>query len=326
MNVLVTGGAGYIGSMMSRQLLDAGYGVTVYDNLTNGHDDAVDTRVAFVKGDLLDRKSITAAIESHDVEAVLHFGGVLSVAESMRDPGKYFTNNISGTVNLLEAMVSKNVKFIIFSSTAGVYGNPQSIPLKEDHPTNPTSVYGESKLMIEKILSWYDQIHDVKSVSLRYFNAAGASLDGTLGERHKDETHIIPLAIQAVLTKSSFSLYGTDYDTPDGSCVRDYIHIEDLCQAHLMVLEQSLSHKISTVYNIGTGRGYSNKQVLDTVEQISGKKLMVRTESRRPGDPSQLIADPSKIMNELNWKPNHSDLPTIIQSAWEFHRKHGISS
>ncbi|KKR71554.1 MAG: UDP-glucose 4-epimerase [Microgenomates group bacterium GW2011_GWC1_41_8] len=326
MKILVTGGAGYIGSIMTRQLLDAGYGAIVYDNLTNGYQDTVDKRATFVKGDLLDKELVASTLRSHTIQAVLHFGGLISVGESMRDPGKYFTNNVSGTVNLLEAMVNQNAKFIIFSSTAGVYGNPQSIPIKENHPANPTSVYGESKLMIEKILSWYDQIHEIKSVSLRYFNAAGASLDGVLGERHKEETHIIPLAIQSVLSKSSFSLYGTDYDTPDGTCIRDYIHVEDLCHAHLMVLEQSLSHKISAVYNIGTGRGYSNKEILDTVEQISGKKLTVRTESRRPGDPSQLIADPSKITNELGWTPKHSDLPTIIQSAWDFHRKPGISS
>lgn len=326
MNILVTGGAGYIGSHMTRQLLGAGHTVVVYDNLLNGYHDAVDHRATFIRGDLLETEKLSSMIASHEIQAVLHFGAVLSVGESMKNPGKYFMNNVTGTVSLLESMVKNQVKFIIFSSTAGVYGNPHKTPIPEDHPTNPTSVYGESKRMIEQALRWYDEIYKVKSVILRYFNAAGASLDGVLGERHKDETHIIPLAIQSVLKDTPFNLYGTDYDTPDGTCVRDYIHVEDLCKAHLMVLEKSFPEKSSALYNVGTGRGYSNRQVLDTVEKISGKTITVNTAARRPGDPSELVADPSKIIAELNWKPEHSDLSTIIQSAWDFHQKHGIGS
>jgi len=322
MNILVSGGAGYIGSVMTRQLLNVGHTVNVYDNLSTGHADSVDPRAVLVKGDLSDQNKLAAELRNHHTDAVMHFAGVISMAESMENPGKYFQINTGNSRNLLEAMREEHVGFIIFSSTAGVYGDPEKLPIPEDHPYRPTNPYGESKLMVEQILAWYDRIFDMKYLSLRYFNAAGASLDGKLGEQHPDETHLIPLAIKSARDNTPLTLFGDDYPTPDGTCVRDYIHVEDLCRAHLLALDSLANNKKSAIYNVGTGTGHSNKEVLSEIERVSGKKINVHTAKRRPGDASELVADASKIKNELGWKPEYSDLDTIVKTAWDFHQSH----
>ncbi len=318
-NVLITGGAGYIGSIMTRQLLDKGYKVVVVDDLSNGEVKALDERAKFKRLDLGDSKNVQQLFQINNFEAVLHFAGVISMAESMADPAKYFRINTFNTLNLLEAMVRHGADKIIFSSSAGVYGNPEKIPIPETHKTNPTNPYGESKLAVENILSWYDKIFGIKSVSLRYFNAAGASTDGKLGENHKSETHIIPLAIRAVLTDTEFALFGDDYNTDDGTCVRDYIHVEDLCNAHLLALNSLLERGNSAIYNVGTGVGYSNKDIVSHVEKISGKKLKIMMMGRRAGDSDTLVSDPSKIKTELGWKPKYSNPQIIIETAWKYH-------
>lgn len=322
MNILVTGGAGFIGSVMTQQLVNAGHTIVVIDNLESGHEKSVDSRATFQKVDLQDRKHIESLFNNQPFDAVMHFAGVISMAESMHDPGKYFMVNTMYALQMLEIMRKHKVRYFIFSSSAGVYGNPTEVPIPENHPKNPTNPYGESKLMVEGILRWYDKIYSLKSVSLRYFNAAGASLDGVLGEMHKNESHIIPLAIKALMEHRSFTLYGDDYDTPDGTCVRDYIHIEDLCRAHLLALEHLQKTNKSTIYNVGTGKGYSNRKVVAMVEQVSGRKLNVVIAPRRPGDASTLVADSSKLRKELAWEPKHSDLKTIVETAWKFHTTH----
>jgi len=322
MKLLVTGGAGYIGSTITRQLLDSGHTVTVFDSLENGHKEAVDSRAEFVQGNMGEAEKLRSLFNSHQFEGVFHFAGVISMAESMRDPGKYFRINTHYTLELLEAMRQKETKYIIFSSTAGVYGNPTVVPIPEDHPKNPTNPYGESKLMVEKILSWYSKIYGVKSIALRYFNAAGASLDGKLGEMHKDESHIIPLAIHALKSGQPFTIYGADYDTSDGTCVRDYVHIEDLGSAHIKALESLVKGNESTIYNVGTAKGYSNREVVNKIQEISGQKIQLTEGPRRSGDADTLVADSSRIQKELGWVPQYSDLTTIVKTAWEFHKNH----
>jgi UDP-glucose 4-epimerase len=245
------------------------------------------------------------------------------MAESMKDPYKYFDNNVFGSLNLFEAMTKTGVDKVIFSSSAGVYGNPIRVPIQENDPKNPTNPYGESKLMVEKILNWYDQIHGLKSISVRYFNAAGATLDGKLGESHQPESHLIPNVIAAVDNNQGFKLFGDDYPTPDGTCIRDYIHVVDLAKAHILALKALQNGHQSDVYNAGTGQGYSNKQVIEMVEKVAGKKVTVKVEPRRPGDANELVADSSKLQNEFSWKPKHSDLETIIKSAYAYHDKKG---
>lgn len=318
---LVTGGAGYIGSVMTRQLLDTGYEVVVVDNLSSGEKEAVDKQAVFEKLDLSSGKEITSLFSKHKFDAVLHFAGVISMAESMKDPFKYFSQNTFNALRLFEEMVKNNVKTVIFSSTAGVYGNPEKTPIPENHSKNPTNSYGESKLAVERILSWYDKIFGLKSVCLRYFNAAGASSDANLGENHKDETHIIPLALKAIDTDITFKLFGDDYDTKDGTCVRDYIHVEDLCYAHILALKHLLDGGESKIYNVGTGNGYSNKEVVAEIEKVVGKKMKVEISPRRPGDADILVADSSKIKSELGWQTEHSDLQTIVKTAWSYFQK-----
>lgn len=320
MKILVTGGAGYIGSAMTRFLVGNGHEVVVYDNLSEGNRDAVDTRAILIDDDLGNREKLASVFKTYSFDAVIHFGGVLSVAESMKNPGKYFSINTGYTAGLLDVMAGSGVRNIIFSSTAGVYGNPVTLPIPESHPKNPTHAYGESKLMIERLLYWYDQIYGIKSVALRYFNAAGATIDGVLGERHKTETHIIPLAIVSILHNTPFKMYGTDYQTPDGTCLRDYIHIEDLCTAHLLALNNLKKTGKSTIYNVGTGNGISNKQVVEAIEKVSRKKVIVEYANRREGDPDRLVADPSNIKKELGWEPKYSDIDTIVETAWKFHK------
>lgn len=321
MKVLVTGGAGYIGSVMTRMLLEAGLEVVVLDSLSHGYQEAVDSRATFVQTDLGNTIEVNSFFSNHQFEAVFHFAGVISMAESMIDPSKYFKINTFNGFTLLDAMIRSNCKKIIFSSTAGVYGNPVSVPIKETHPTNPTNPYGESKLFVEKILKWYSDIFGLKFMALRYFNAAGATQDGKLGENHKNETHLIPLAIRSILTGTEFTLYGNDYQTKDGSCVRDYIHVEDLCEAHLLALKSLQNEGQSNIFNVGTGFGYTNKEVISKIEEIAGKKLTINIEERRPGDAVELVADTTKIKETLSWNPKSSDLETIVKTAWQYHAK-----
>lgn len=323
MKVLVTGGAGYIGSHMVEALLQKGIEVVVFDNLSYGHKEATPTEAKLVIGDLENTKILGEVLENGNFDAVLHFAAFISMAESVENPRIYFRNNVFNATNLLDAMVHFNVKKLIFSSTAGVYGNPLRVPIPEDHTTNPTNPYGESKLMVEKILKWYDQAYGLKFVALRYFNAAGASLDGHIGEDHDPETHILPIALKAAMIPSNnFEIFGTDYPTRDGTCIRDYIHVVDLVQAHLLALDKLNGEYKSATYNVGTGMGYSNKEVVEMVKKVTGVDINVEYSSRRPGDASELVASADKIKSELGWQPKYSDLETIVKSAWSWHKFH----
>lgn len=321
MKVLVTGGAGYIGSFMVKSLLDRGYEVVVFDNLKRGHKEVVDKRAKFIEGDVVDKVALEELFRSDDFNAVMHFAGLISVEESEKKPEEYQRVNVEGSKKLFEQAIDiGKVKNFIFSSTAAVYGTPEYVPIKEDHPTIPSSIYGKTKLETENFLNEMKKNDgNVAYACLRYFNACGASVGGDMGENHNPETHIIPLAIKASLNNSKFKLYGTDYDTFDGTCIRDYIHVLDLVEAHLLALEKISKEKIGAIYNVGTGRGYSNREVLEKIKQISGKELEIIEEKRRPGDSSQLIADPTKINAELGFSPKYSDLTSIIESAWRWH-------
>lgn len=321
MTILVTGGAGYIGSFMVKKLIENEFQVIVVDNLENGHKEAIDKRATFIEGNLLDTEFVNNLFSNNKLHGVIHFAGFISMKESMENPGKYFKNNIFASLNILEAMKDYKVNNFIFSSTAGVYGNPIKIPIPEDHPKNPTNPYGESKLMVEKILPWYKEIHKINFAALRYFNAAGAALNGSMGENHKPETHIIPNATNAALYDSKFTLYGNDYDTPDGTCVRDYIHVLDLVDAHVLVFKKLSDDGGGYFYNVGTGRGCSNKEIVEMVNKVTGINLKVKIEKRRPGDADVLVADPTRINSELNFSPRYSDLETIVKTAWEWHKK-----
>lgn len=320
MKILVTGGAGYIGSFATKRLLEVGHEVVVLDSLERGHESAIDKSAEVVIVDVLDTQGLADFFSKHSFDGVMHFAGYISMEESMQDPGLYFYKNTTGTQMLLEQVVKHNIKNFIFSSTAGIYGNPIKVPIPEDHPQNPTNPYGESKLMVERILSWYQKIYGLNFAALRYFNAAGASLDGILGEDHKPETHIIPLAIKAAMENKEFILYGTDYNTKDGSCVRDYIHVVDLVEAHLLALEKLQKENGGYIYNVGTGNGYSNKEVIEMVKKISGIDFKVVESARRPGDAEALIADPARIQKDLGFSPKYSDLKTIVESAWKWHK------
>lgn len=321
MTVLVTGGAGYIGSFMVKKLLDMGHTVVVLDSLEKGSKERVDSRATFRQGTLLDKAFVEQVFTEFSFESVIHFAAYISVAESMKDPQKYFINNVFGTQTLLDAMVKRNVKKIIFSSTAAVYGSPVKVPIPEDHPKNPESPYGESKLMVEQILKWYQKIHGLRFVALRYFNASGAALDGSMGESHSPETHIIPCAIEAIRNNKTFTLFGNDYKTADGSCVRDYIHVLDLVEAHLLALSKIEKEEGGTIYNVGTGKGYSNLEVWEMVKKVSGTNSELSIETRRPGDPDELVADVALIKEELGFSAQYSDLQTIVESAWKWHNK-----
>lgn len=318
--MLVTGGAGYIGSFMVKALLDSGHQVVVADSLERGHKEAVDSRATLLVGNLIQEEFVKEVLKD-GFDVVIHFAGYISVEESMAEPGRYFRNNTFATLQLLEGMKEFKIQRIIFSSTAAVYGNPVQVPIPETHPTDPTSPYGQSKLMIESLLQWYREIYDISFVSLRYFNACGAALDGALGEAHDPETHIIPNAIHAAQNNEKFPLFGDDYQTPDGTCIRDYIHIYDLITAHVLAMEDLKHEKGGFVYNVGTGRGYSNKEVIDMVKKVSGIDFAVDVKPRRAGDAETLIADPSSIQKDLSFSPKYSNLETIVKSAWEWHKK-----
>lgn len=319
MKVLVTGGAGYIGSVTVQELIKKGLEVVVFDNLVYGHKDAVNCPL--VVGDLTDLDFMRKNIQG-DFDAVIHFAAYALAGESMNNPYKYFSNNLQGGLNLLEFMKERKIPNIIFSSTCAIYGYPSTLPVTEDESKKPESTYGESKLMFEKILSWYDQIYNIKHINLRYFNASGATLDGTLGEDHDPETHIIPIAIQTALGKyDSFKLFGTDYKTPDGTCIRDYIHVLDLATAHIQALEKIKDTNKSDYFNLGTGQGHSNKEVLDMVKKISGVDFKIEEIERRAGDPDAIFADNTKAVKELGFDPKYSDLETIVKTAWQWHSK-----
>jgi UDP-glucose 4-epimerase len=316
MRIFLTGGAGYIGSVCSELLLNEGHEVAIFDNLSEGHRRAVDSRANFIRGDLADRLQIEAALSSTRPDAVMHFAAYALVPESMRDPSKYFRNNIANGLNLLDAVVATGVQRIIFSSTCAIFGPPERVPIDETAHPRPVSPYGESKLAFEKILRWYDEIHALKFVSLRYFNAAGATEN--LGEDHRPETHLIPNVLKVALGQSpNVEIYGTDYETPDGTCIRDYIHIVDLARAHILALGATASG----FYNLGTGGGSSVREVIAACRKITGRKIETIEKPRRPGDPPRLIASSEKIKKELGWQPQFQSLDAIVESAWKWHVK-----
>lgn len=320
MRVLVTGGAGYIGSVVVEELLRDGHEVSVFDNLSKGHRESVPAEATFVEGDLIDTEKIRAALSDSKVEAVIHMAASSLVGESVTVPAKYYHNNVVAGLSLLEAMLKADVKKIVFSSTAAVYGEPQKQPIEELDPTAPTNTYGETKLAFERALSWFEKAHDIRYASLRYFNAAGAT--NRCGEWHDPETHLIPIILQTALgTREYIEVFGEDYPTPDGTCIRDYIHVFDLARAHILAL--NILNERSAIYNLGCGGdGYSVNQVIDVAREITEKEINVRYGARRAGDPAMLIASSEKIKKELGWKPEKQDLREIVASAWNWLQKH----
>ncbi|HUB67140.1 MAG TPA: UDP-glucose 4-epimerase GalE [Candidatus Methylacidiphilales bacterium] len=317
MHIFVTGGAGYIGSICSEELIDAGYQVTIFDNLSEGHRAAVDPRAQFIEGDLSHRETILGAVAGMKPDAIMHFAANALVGESMVNPSKYFRNNVAAGINLLDAAVEAGVKKFIFSSSCATYGSPEKIPMDERLPQKPVNPYGQSKLMFEQILHWYNKIHGIVYVNLRYFNAAGAS--EKFGEDHRVETHLIPNVLKVALgQKEKVEIYGEDYATPDGTCVRDFIHIRDLAAAHML----ALGRETSTSYNLGSGEGFSVRQVVDIARKVTGHPIPVVVKEPRPGDPPRLVASAHKAVSELGWRPKYPRLQPVIESAWAWHRKY----
>lgn len=317
--VLVTGGAGYIGSHACKTLSKAGYLPIAYDNLIYGHRDLVKWG-PFEEGDITDSIRLNSVMDKYHPEAVLHFAGYAYVGESVLIPNKYYRNNIVGSLTLLESMLKHRIHRIVFSSTCSTYGSPLSIPISEDHIQNPVNPYGQSKLTIEKMLQDFDTAYDMKSIALRYFNAAGADPDAETGEDHSPETHLIPLVLDAALgIRPHITIHGSNYATPDGTCIRDYIHVTDLAEAHVLALKRLEAGSESCAYNLGNGIGYSVKEIIDVAGQITGRTIPTQTGPRRPGDPDRLISEPRKAINELGWKPQHGDIKVIIDHAWKWH-------
>jgi UDP-glucose 4-epimerase len=322
MKILVVGGAGYIGSHMVKMLHEQGHAVVTYDNLSSGFRDAV-LGGEFVKGDLADKAKLDEVFAVHRPDAVMHFASCIQVGESVRQPGKYYQNNVTNTLNLLDAMVKHDVEYFIFSSTAAIFGEPEYVPIDPSHPKNPVNPYGRTKWMVEQILNDYDDAYGIKSVCLRYFNAAGADPAGLLGERHEPETHLIPLVLQAISgRREAITVFGRDYDTPDGTCVRDYIHVVDLCTAHLLGLQRLMATGLSRRYNLGNESGYTVQEVIDAAERVTGCMVRVAEGTRRAGDPAMLVADATLAREELGWLPIYSDLDTIIAHAWQWEMIH----
>lgn len=320
MDILVTGGAGYVGSVCAAELVKQKHTVVAYDNLSAGHRQAVVRGVKLVEGDIADTEKLRRVLKRHRIEAVMHFAGNILVGDSVRNPGLFYRNNVSGTLLLLETLAELNIRKLVFSSSAAVYGEPKTASLGEDHPTSPVNPYGETKLVIERALVWFHNAYEIDSVALRYFNAAGATED--LGEDHRPETHLLPRLLAAAAGRqASFAIYGEDYATPDGTCVRDYVHVLDIAQAHILALH-SLSKPGARIYNVGHGRGYSIRAVVKAVEGVLGRKLDFAVGQRRPGDPAVLVASPRKLRRELGWKPQHSDLKNIIRSACAWMQAH----
>ncbi|MBL4762185.1 MAG: UDP-glucose 4-epimerase GalE [Gammaproteobacteria bacterium] len=320
MKILVVGGAGYIGSHMVKVLAGKGHDVVTFDNLSKGYRDAV-LHGEFIQGDLANQQQLDTLLSGAKFDAVMHFASFIEVGESVREPAKYYQNNLTNTQNLLDAMVKHHVLKFVFSSTAAVFGEPEYTPIDERHPTNPINPYGRSKLMVEQILDDYDHAYGLKSVALRYFNAAGADPDGELGERHSPETHLIPLVLQAASgRRESISVYGDDYDTPDGTCVRDYIHINDLCDAHLLALNKIQNEGQSLRYNLGNGLGFSVMQVINMAKEVTGAAIQVISNERRQGDPAILVANAALAKEELSWQPQFAELHHIIEHAWQWEK------
>jgi UDP-glucose 4-epimerase len=319
MRVLVTGGAGYIGSVVAWQLLDAGHEVTVLDNLSRGHRAAVPSRAGFIVGDLSDPRQVSELFHAHRFEAVMHFAAFIEAGESMKSPETFFRNNTANTLTLLETMLRAHVNRFVFSSTAALYGNPARTPIAEEDALQPTNAYGESKLLVERMLEWFHRIHGMRYASLRYFNAAGAAAPDR-GEAHRPETHLIPRILNVALGRQKqIEIFGTDYPTPDGTCVRDYIHVSDLADAHLLAL-RALEHSSRLIYNLGNGQGFSVREVVESARRLTGLAIPVVESPRREGDPAVLIASADKIRGELNWQPQFPKLEDILKSAWEWHR------
>ena len=320
MRILVTGGAGYIGSVVAEELIKSGHAVTVYDNLVKGHREAIPPKADFVEGDLRDAELLKKTFRTGEIEAVIHLAAYSLVGESVQNPAKYYENNVSAGLKLLEAMQAAQVKKIVFSSTAAVYGEPEKQPVTETDRLQPTNPYGETKLAFEKALGWYEKAYGIRYASLRYFNAAGAS--PRCGELHDPETHLIPLVLQAALGKiPHVEIFGEDYNTRDGTCVRDYIHVIDLARAHMLAL--GILDERSAIYNLGCGgAGYTVREVIDTARAVTGLDIPVRAAARRAGDPAVLIAASDKIKSELGWQPEFQDLRVIIESAWSWLQKH----
>ena len=325
--ILVTGGAGYIGSHACLVLKHAGYDVIILDNLVYGHRDLVEKvlQVKLVVGDTNDRPLLDRLFQTHNIAAVMHFAAYTYVGESVSEPAKYYRNNVTGTLTLLEAMLAASVKNFVFSSTCATYGVPKTIPIPEEHPQNPINPYGVTKWMVEKMLADFDRAYNLKSVFFRYFNAAGADPSGLLGEDHAPETHLIPLVLFTALGKrKSISIFGTDYPTPDGTCIRDYIHVTDLANAHLLGLEYLLKGGDTQVFNLGNGSGFSVKEVIETARTVTQKEIIATECDRRPGDPPILVGSSAKARNTLGWSPQYSELTQIISDAWKWHQKrHG---
>ena len=321
MKALVTGGAGYVGSHTVARLLEGGWDVVVYDNLKRGH--AAALRVPLIRGELENTALLGKAFKDNRFDAVFHFAAYALAGESYQNPSMYLRHNVDGALALLDAMVVNDVPAIIFSSSCAVYGTPKQLPVTETAAKEPESPYGESKLMVERVLHWYGQRYKIKSTSLRYFNASGAALDGSIGEDHDPETHLLPNCLRAALGQlDRVELFGTDYPTRDGTCVRDYVHVVDLAEAHLAALKRLQAGGASAAYNVGSGKGYSVREVLDTAHGVTGKQFKVDERPRRAGDPAAVFADPSKIRDELGWEPHYSDIRTIVESAWRWHSSH----
>ncbi len=320
--ILVCGGAGYIGSHMVAELLENNHEVVVLDSLVKGHKEALLGGKLYI-GDLRDRKILDKVFTENKIDAVIDFAAFSLVGESMTEPLKYFNNNVYGTISLLEAMRDYNVKYIVFSSTAATYGEPEIVPITENSKTVPTNAYGESKLLVEKILRWCDHAYGIKYTTLRYFNAAGAHISGKIGEDHSPETHLIPIILDVALgNREKIMMFGDDYDTKDGTCVRDYIHVSDLASAHSLALKRLMNGGDSAIYNLGNGTGFTVKEMVEIARKVTGHPIPAEVAERRAGDPAVLIASSKKAMDELGWKPKYADVETIISTAWNWHKNH----
>ncbi|MDO8588488.1 MAG: UDP-glucose 4-epimerase GalE [Armatimonadota bacterium] len=322
MAILVTGGLGYVGSHAVKLLADSGRDVVCYDNLLFGHVEAASGSTVMI-GDLLDAGKLKETFDRYAIDSVMHFAALADVGDSVANPHQYYSVNVTGSLNLLQAMIEHNVKTLIFSSSAAVFGEPEVVPIPEEHPKNPTNPYGRSKLMFEEILAECGAAYGIRSVSLRYFNASGADPSGLIGEDHTPEHHLIPIVLQVALgRREQVTIFGGDWDTPDGSCIRDYVHVTDLAQAHLLALEHLERGGDSAVYNMGNGNGYSVKEVIEVARQVTGREIKSVAGPRRPGDPARLVASSDKIKRELGWKPRFAELKTIVEMAWEWHNSH----
>jgi UDP-glucose 4-epimerase len=319
MRILVVGGAGYIGSVTVDQVMAADHDVTVVDSLVAGHAGALNPDCEFVHADIRDENALARLFASHNFHAVINYGGYIQAGESVQQPGRYFANNVGGTITLLNAMVTYGVMRFVFSSSAAVYGEPEVVPIPEEHPIRPVNPYGESKAIVERMLGWYRQAFGLNYVALRYFNAAGAT--ETKGEDHRPETHLIPIVLEAAYgQRQSVALFGTDYPTPDGTCIRDYVHVSDLAAAHLLALDKTETG--SGAYNLGSGSGSSNREIIESARRVTGREIRVVEEARRPGDPATLVASNERAKAELGWRIEHAELDEIIESAWRWHQAH----